>query len=132
MVEDCPEIYSIVIHEVPLEDLRSLISYLLKLKKISLHYLPKLTSISSGLSITPKLEWMSNYGYPCLNHLSEKEFSSKNLKVIIREADWWSLLRWSTNAESTRPDDLDSIFVPVECDTDLMTQLAAINNQIQG
>ena len=78
-----------------------------------------------------KLEWMSTYGCPCLNHLSEKEVSSKNLEVIIGEADWWSSLRWSTNAESTRPDDLDSVFVPVECDTDLVTQLAAINNQIQ-
>ena len=59
-----PEICSIVIHKVPLEDLWSLISSLSKLKKISLHYLPKLTSISNGLRIAPKLEWMSTYGLP--------------------------------------------------------------------
>ena len=132
VVEHCPEIISIVTHEVPVEHRWfSLVTYLPKLKKLSLHYMPKLVSISSGLCIAPTLEWMSFYNCPSLQTLSDMEVSSNNLKVIIGQADWWSALKWSTSAFGyVLPCNLDSIFVPVKQDIDLMTQLAEIGIQL--
>ena len=82
VVENCPIINSLVTHEVPAED-TLLKTYLLGLKKISLHYLPKLASISSGLRIAPHLEWMSFYNCPSIEALSNMEASSNNLKVLL-------------------------------------------------
>ncbi|KAL6328823.1 hypothetical protein AAG906_003840 [Vitis piasezkii] len=58
--------------------------------------MPKLVNISSGLPIAPKLEWMSFYNCPCLGTLSDKEFCSNSINVIIGEAAWWRSLEWSS------------------------------------
>nr|CAN64845.1 hypothetical protein VITISV_036149 [Vitis vinifera] len=88
VIEDCPEINNIVTHEVLAEDVGPWVWYLPKLKKISLHYMPKLVSISSnGVGIGPSLEWLSFYDCPSLKILSPEEVSSGKLKVIIGEAD---------------------------------------------
>lgn len=132
VVERCPEIYSVVTHEVPVEHRRfPLVTYLPKLKKLSLHYMPKLVSISSGLRIAPTLEWMSFYNCPSLQTLSDMEVSSNNLKVIIGQADWWRALKWGTSAFGyVLLCDLDSIFVPIKQNIDLMTQLAELGIQL--
>ena len=57
--------------------------------------------------------------------------SSNDLKVIIGEVDWWSALKWN-KSEGLQMPNLDFIFVPIEGDTDLMTQLAEINDQLQA
>ena len=127
VVENCPKINSLVTHEIPAEhNLLRFKTYLPKLKKISLHYLPQLASISSGLRIAPDLEWMSFYNCPSIVALSKKEVSSNNLKVIIGEVDWWRALKWQTLVLRCK---LDSIFVPIKSDADLMTQLVQIGNQ---
>ncbi|XP_034701677.1 uncharacterized protein LOC117926621 [Vitis riparia] len=125
VVENCPKINSLVTHEVPAED-TLLKTYLLRLKKISLHYLPKLASISSGLRIAPGLKWMSFYNCPSIEALSNMEVSSNNLKVIIGEVDWWRALKWRKPVLRRK---LDSIFLPIKSDADLMTQLVEIGNQ---
>ena len=128
VVEDCPEINSLVTHDVPAEDLPRWIYYLPNLKKISLHYLPKLISISSGVPIAPMLEWLSVYDCPSFITLGLHR-GIRNLKVIIGERDWWNALQWKKSEQlwlSNRP----SIFVPIERDKDLTTQLAEINYQL--
>ncbi|RVW19239.1 putative serine/threonine-protein kinase PBL10 [Vitis vinifera] len=74
VVERCPKINSMVTHEVPVGHrwFRRL-TCLPKLKKLSLHYMPKLVSISSGVCIAPTLEWMSFYNCPSLQTLSDME-----------------------------------------------------------
>ena len=57
--------------------------------------------------------------------------SSNDLKVIIGEVDWWSALKWN-KSEGLQTPNLDSVFVPIKGDTDLMTQLAEINDQLQA
>ncbi|KAJ9687195.1 hypothetical protein PVL29_015876 [Vitis rotundifolia] len=126
VVEDCPEINSIVTHDVPAEFLPRWICYLPNLKKISLHYLPKLISFSSGEPIAPMLEWLSVYDCPRFRTLG---LLRRNLKVIIGERDWWNALLWKKSEQlwlSNRP----SIFVPIVRDKDLTTQLAEINYQL--
>ena len=128
VVEDCQEINSIVL----LTDERSWCGIALpKLKKISFHYMPKLISISGGQQIAPSLEWLSFYDCPSLKILSPEEVSSYELKVIIGEADWWSALKWN-ESEMFDPSNLDAIFIPIERDIDLRTQLAEINDQLQA
>ena len=128
VIEDCPEINSIVTHEVLAEDVGPWVWYLPKLKKISLHYMPKLVSISSnGVGIGPRLECLSFYDCPSLKILSPEEVSSGELKVIIGEAGWWSALKWNKSEQFEQPN-LDAIFVPIERDIDSRTQLAEIND----
>ncbi|KAJ9687645.1 hypothetical protein PVL29_016218 [Vitis rotundifolia] len=129
VVEDCSEINSIVTHEVLAKDLQPW--YLPKLKKISLNYMPKLVSISGGVLIATNLEWLSFYDCPSLKILFLEEVSSCKLKVIMGEADWWSALKWN-KSERFQPSNLDAIFVPIERDIDLRTQLANINDQLQA
>ncbi|XP_034701810.1 probable disease resistance protein At4g27220 [Vitis riparia] len=131
VVEDCPEINSIVNHKVLAKDVGPWAWYLPKLKKMSIHYMPKLASISQGVLIAPNLEWLSLYDCPSLKILSPEEVSSCKLKVIIGEADWWSALEWK-KSEWFQPPNLDAIFVPIERDIDLRTQLAEINDQLQA
>ncbi|RVW64237.1 Disease resistance protein RPS2 [Vitis vinifera] len=119
VIENCPKINSLVTHELPAEEIQLCsIEHLPKLKKISLHYMHELVSISSGLCIAPKVEWMSFYGCPNLKTLSPMDVSSSNLKGIIGEVDWWNEL-----TGNVQPENLDSIFVPVEGATELMNQL---------
>ena len=119
VIENCPKIISLVTHELPAGEIQLCsIEHLPKLKKISLHYMHELVSISSGLHIAPKVEWMSFYGCPNLKTLSPMDVSSSNLKGIIGEVDWWNEL-----TGNVQPENLDSIFVPVEGATELMNQL---------
>ncbi|KAF3963234.1 hypothetical protein CMV_012361 [Castanea mollissima] len=107
-VEDCPSIKSIVSCEISAEH-RS--SYLLpNLKKIALHYMPGLISISSGLQIAPKLEWLSFYNCPNLKNPLIDEISSQDLKKIKGERSWWEALEWSSSC----PSYLEEIFVPID------------------
>ena len=131
VLEDCPEINSIVTSEVPGADVSQRTRYLPRLKKMSLHYMPKLVSISGGLWISPSLEWLSIYDCPSLETLYPEEISSGVLKAIIGETDWWSSLKWNKSSWF-QPRNLDAIFVSIERDKDLMTQIAEINNQLQA
>ncbi|KAL6311910.1 hypothetical protein AAG906_025840 [Vitis piasezkii] len=117
VAEWCPEINSITI---PLR------TYLPNLRKISLHYMPKLINISSGLRIAPKLEWMSFYNCPRLETLSDMEVCCNSIKVIIGEADWWSTLKGSYFGLAQ----WHNVFVPIKSDEDLATQLEEIENQL--
>ena len=53
--------------------------------------------------------------------------SSNDLKVIIGEVDWWSALKWN-KSEGLQTPNLDSVFVPIKGDTDLMTQQKSMIN----
>ncbi|XAR54578.1 hypothetical protein NMG60_11029779 [Bertholletia excelsa] len=121
-VKDCPKIKSLVNEEPPL--LES--SYFLpSLKKMSLLELPELINISSGLYIAPKLERLVIFYCPKLESLSTKEVSSKDLKVIKGESEWWNSLTWHESGWSSNHQDyLASIFVPLVRKSNLMTQLA--------
>ena len=126
VVEDCPEINTIML---PADQRNWRIRYLPNLKKISLHYLPKLVSIFRNVPIAPSLEWLSFYDCPSLKILFPEEVSSHNLQAIIGEADWWSALNES---ERFQLQNLGAIFFPIERDIDLRTQLAEINDQLQA
>uniref|UniRef100_A0A2N9ILW3 WRKY domain-containing protein n=1 Tax=Fagus sylvatica TaxID=28930 RepID=A0A2N9ILW3_FAGSY len=91
-VEDCPSINSIVSCKISAEHKTS--CFLPNLKKISLHYMPGLVSISSGLHIAPKLEWLSFYNCPKLKNPFIEEVSSQDLKKIKGERSWWEALEW--------------------------------------
>uniref|UniRef100_A0A2N9F8H6 Disease resistance protein At4g27190-like leucine-rich repeats domain-containing protein n=1 Tax=Fagus sylvatica TaxID=28930 RepID=A0A2N9F8H6_FAGSY len=106
-VEDCPSIYSIVSCKISAELKTS--DFLPNLKKISLHYMPGLVSISSGLHIAPKLEWLSFYDCPNLKNPLIDEVSTQDLKKIKGERSWWEALEWSIGC----PGFLDEIFVPI-------------------
>jgi Leucine-rich repeat (LRR) protein len=107
-VDDCPSIKTIVSCETSAEHETS--DFLPNLKSMSLHYVPELISISSGLHIAPRLEWLSFYNCPNLKHLLIEEVSSKDLKKIKGEWNWWVALKW----RSGRPSYLDEIFVPID------------------
>ncbi|RVW73877.1 Disease resistance protein RPS2 [Vitis vinifera] len=126
VVEDCPEINSIML---PADQQNWRRRYVPNLKKISLHYLPKLVSIFGNTPFAPSWEWLSFYDCPSLKILFPEEVSSHKLKVIIGEADWWSALNES---ERFKPQNLGAIFFPIERDIDLRTQLAEINDQLQA
>nr|XP_023870479.1 uncharacterized protein LOC111983057 isoform X2 [Quercus suber] len=107
-VEDCPSIKSIVSCEISAEHKTSY--FLPNLKKISLHYMPGLVSISSGLHIAPKLEWLSFYNCPDLKNPLIDEISSQDLKKIKGERSWWEALEWSNSC----PSYLEEIFVLID------------------
>jgi disease resistance protein RPS2 len=106
-IDDCPSIKTLVSCEVSTDHKAS--HFLPNLKRISLHYMPGLVSISSGLPIAPRLEWMSFYNCPNLKNLLIEEISSKDLKKIEGERSWWEALEWG----SDHPAYLDDIFVPI-------------------
>ena len=70
---------------------------------------------------------MSFYNCPRLETLSDMEVCSKNIKVIIGEADWWRSLKWSSYFGFAQQ---HNVFVPIKRDADLMTQLEEIENQL--
>ena len=129
VVEDCPKMESIVVTHNP-NATQPMMGFL-KLKKLSLHYMPRLVSISYGLIVLPKLEWMSLYDCSSLKTLYPEEVQSKDLRTITGEAKWWEELKWN-DSERFGPPNLDSIFVPIYWDKDLTTQLAEINVQHQA
>ncbi|KAE8007905.1 hypothetical protein FH972_004462 [Carpinus fangiana] len=106
-IDDCPSIKTLVSCKISVEP--KTFDFLPNLKRISLHYMPGLVSISSGLHIAPRLEWLSFYNCPNLKSLSIEEVSSKRLKKIEGERSWWEALEW----RSGRPSYLDYIFVPI-------------------
>jgi disease resistance protein RPS2 len=107
-VDDCPSIETIVSCETSAE-LKTSFHFLPTLKRMSLHYVPELISISSGLKIAPSLQWLSFYNCPKLKKLLNAEVSSKHLTHIKGERSWWEALEW----RSGRPSHLDEIFVPI-------------------
>ena len=72
--------------------------------------MPGLVSISGGLCIAPKLEWLSFYNCPNLKNPLIDEVFSQDLKKIKGERSWWEALEWSNG----RPGNLDEIFVPID------------------
>ncbi|KAF2320154.1 hypothetical protein GH714_024679 [Hevea brasiliensis] len=106
-IRDCPKITTLV----SCYSCDDNITFILPaLKRISLHFLPKLTSISSGLLMAPMLELMS-FQY-CLNlkSLPVSKASNKNLRKIKGEESWWQELKW----EGTHHDSWADIFVPID------------------
>ncbi|XP_075651331.1 disease resistance protein At4g27190-like [Castanea sativa] len=107
-VEDCPSVKSIVSCGGFAKHRTSY--FLPNLKKISLHYMPGLVSISSGLHIAQQLEWLSLYNCPNLKNTFIDEVSNQDLKKIKGERTWWEALEWSNSC----PGYLDEIFVPID------------------
>lgn len=108
VVEDCPGLSSLVSckysgqSEAPF--------YMPALRKMSLHYLPELTSISGGLQIAPRVEWLSFYDCPNLKSL---DLSVREVKRIRGQRDWWESLEWTGD----RPDKLDTLSVTIDACT---------------
>uniref|UniRef100_A0A7N2L3H6 Uncharacterized protein n=1 Tax=Quercus lobata TaxID=97700 RepID=A0A7N2L3H6_QUELO len=92
-VEYCHSVKSVVSCEISAEHGTSY--FLPNLKKISLHCVPGLVSISNGLHIAPTLEWLSFYNCPNLKNPLIDEVSSQDLKKIKGERRWWEALEWS-------------------------------------
>lgn len=112
-VEDCPAIKSLITCQTSTGKVCETSYFLPILKKLSLHYVPKLSNVSCGLRIAPRLERLSFYDCPSLKSLSTDEVSSEHLKKIRGERSWWEDLKWHGH----KPDHLDSIFVPIDtCD----------------
>ncbi|KAL1831687.1 hypothetical protein ACET3Z_001338 [Daucus carota] len=91
IVEDCPKIKTLVDADLTLPSL----------KKLSLLYLPELVSISSGLSIGPKLESIVIYDCPKLKRLPCVGECSKEVVEIHGESEWWHALEWSSSQPYT-------------------------------
>uniref|UniRef100_A0A2N9GEN0 ADP-ribosyl cyclase/cyclic ADP-ribose hydrolase n=1 Tax=Fagus sylvatica TaxID=28930 RepID=A0A2N9GEN0_FAGSY len=89
-VEDCRSIRGLVSCEISAEHKTSY--FLPNLKKISLHFMPGLVSISGGLHIAPKVEWLSFYNCPKLKNPFIEEVSSQDLKEIKGDMSWWKKL----------------------------------------
>ncbi|XP_021296567.1 disease resistance protein At4g27190-like [Herrania umbratica] len=121
ILEDCPKVTSLVSHESvkPVSD-----TLLPSLKRLFLLYLPELVSIFNGLFIVPKLERIGFYNCPKLKCLSKRELSSKQLKMIKGESQWWEDIKWNETDWGTRPDYLMHSFSPVNNEEDVMTELA--------
>ncbi|KAF7851178.1 hypothetical protein BT93_L4363 [Corymbia citriodora subsp. variegata] len=112
-VEDCPAIKSLISCQNSTGNVRETSYFLPILKKLSLHYVPKLSSISYGLLLAPRLERLSFYDCPSLKSLSTDEVSIEHLKKIRGEKSWWKDLEWHGH----KPDHLNDIFIPIDtCD----------------
>ena len=126
LIENCPQINSVVTHELAAKEIQLCsVKHLPKLRKLSLHYMQNLVTISCGLCIAPKVEWMSFYGCPNLKTLSPMDVSSSNSKGIIGEVDWWNNL-----TPKVRPKNPNFTFFPVKGGTELMKKLAEIGDQL--
>lgn len=127
-VDDCPEVISLVSlpmpNDVPPFDYANVHHFLPKLKTLLLLWLPNLVTISSGLSIAPKLENMGVYDCPKLESISTMELSSDSLEVIKGEKKWWEALKWDESEwESIKIGYLHSIFSPIQIERDVMSQM---------
>ncbi|XP_021285514.1 disease resistance protein At4g27190-like [Herrania umbratica] len=122
ILEDCPLVTSLVSHA----SVKPMMSdkFLPSLKRLLLLYLPELVSISNGLLIAPKLETIGFYNCPKLKSISKMELSSKTLKIIKAELQWWEDMKWNEAEWGNRPDYLMRIFSPIDKEKDVMTQLA--------
>ncbi|GKV52409.1 hypothetical protein SLEP1_g58993 [Rubroshorea leprosula] len=126
IVKDCPEVTTVV-SLMTNEFIDPQVLYLPSLKRISLLYLPKLASISSGVQIAPNLEKIGFYNCPKLESLSTGEMSSRGLEVIRGESKWWEALKWNESEWGNRLDYLQSIFCPITREKDVMTQMEEIS-----
>ncbi|KAJ7946544.1 Disease resistance protein [Quillaja saponaria] len=99
--------------------------FLPSLRKVFLLYLPELVGIFNGVRIGSRLEKIGVYDCPKLESLSNLELSSKSLKVIKGEKKWWEALQWRESqwGQGGCPDNLNSIFSPINEELDVMTQL---------
>ncbi|XVF54512.1 hypothetical protein PTKIN_Ptkin05aG0186300 [Pterospermum kingtungense] len=121
ILEDCPQVTSLVSPASikPMWD-----DFLLpSLKRLLLVYLPELVSISNGLLIAPELESIGFYNCPKLKSISKTELSSKTLKKIKGESQWWGDIKWNEADWGPRLGYLLHIFSPISNDEDVMTQL---------
>ncbi|KAH1045968.1 hypothetical protein J1N35_036752 [Gossypium stocksii] len=129
IVEDCPQVSSLVshVHAPPY-----LNPFLPSLKRLFLLYLPELVSISNGLSIAPKLERIGFYDCPKLKVLSKRELSSKALKTIKGEKQWWEGIKWNKIDWKTGTCYLMHIFSPINNEKDVMAQLLEDRNVFEA
>ncbi|XWS47897.1 hypothetical protein CRYUN_Cryun13aG0025300 [Craigia yunnanensis] len=123
ILEDCPQVTSLV-SRASIKPIMSDKIFLPSLKRLLLLYLPELVSISNGLLIAPKLESIGFYNCPKLKIISKMELSSKTLKIIKGECQWWEDMSWNETEWGNRPDYLMRIFSPISNEKDVMTQLA--------
>ncbi|XVE54636.1 hypothetical protein DITRI_Ditri03aG0098000 [Diplodiscus trichospermus] len=123
ILEDCLRVTSLVSHG-SFKPVMSVKIFLPSLKRLLLLYLPELVSISNGISIAPKLESIGFYNCPKLKSISKKELSSKNLKIIKGECQWWEDMNWIETEWGNRPEYLMRIFSSINKEEDVMTQLA--------
>ncbi|PPD79938.1 hypothetical protein GOBAR_DD23132 [Gossypium barbadense] len=129
IVEDCPQVSSLVSHVPALPYLKP---FLPSLKRLFLLYLPELVSISNGLSIAPKLERIGFYDCPKLKVLSKRELSSKALKTIKGEKQWWGDIKWNKIDWENGPRNLMRIFSPINNEKDVMAQLLEDRNVFEA
>ncbi|GMJ00062.1 hypothetical protein HRI_003675400 [Hibiscus trionum] len=122
ILEDCPQVTSLV-SQSSVEPAMSDKTFLPSLKRLLLLYLPELISISNGLLIAPMLESIGCYNCPKLTSMSKMELSSKTLKIIKGECQWWEDMNWNEAEWGNRPDYLMRIFSPIDNEKDVMTQL---------
>ncbi|KAF2320707.1 hypothetical protein GH714_030240 [Hevea brasiliensis] len=107
IIDSCPKITSLV----SCYRCDDKITFILPaLKRISLHFLPKLASISNGWLISPRLELMSFQYCKNLKSLPISKAFNENLRKIEGEHSWWQELKW----EDTHQDSWDDIFVPID------------------
>ncbi|XWS47894.1 hypothetical protein CRYUN_Cryun13aG0025100 [Craigia yunnanensis] len=123
ILEDCPQVTSLVSH-ASVKPIMSDKIFLPSLKRLLLLYLPELVSISNGLLIAPKLESIGFYNCPKLKSISKMELSSKTLKIIKGECQWWDEMNWNEIEWGNRPNYLMRKFSPIDNEKDVMTQLA--------
>ena len=109
IVEDCPAIEEIIFQD-PVVGSGS--DKLPSLKRLKLHYLPRLVNIMKGA--WPPLESISIYDCPRLKKLGFKSNTCHTLKEIKAENDWWEDL----DMQDTLRLRLQAHFTPI-CDNDL-------------
>ncbi|OMO67972.1 hypothetical protein CCACVL1_20158 [Corchorus capsularis] len=122
LLQDCPLVTSLVSDTY----VKPMLSYefLPSLKRLLLLYLPQLVTISNGLLIAPNLESIAFYNCPKLKRISKSELSSKTLKIIKGECQWWEDIKWNETEWGNRPDYLMRIFSPINNEEEVMTQIA--------
>ncbi|KAL6286749.1 hypothetical protein ACE6H2_011139 [Prunus campanulata] len=106
VVEDCPAVEVIVLHQDDIMD--SEIVLLSSLKKLTLHHLPRLVNIWEGA--WPSLECISFYKCQNLKKLVMDSKLKYNLKEIKAEKHWWDALQWDGSSLFL---DLEAHFIPV-------------------
>ncbi|KAM7478760.1 hypothetical protein LguiA_026973 [Lonicera macranthoides] len=125
IVEECPQVQSLVKIESSHSKYNVHSSFLPSLEKISLLHLPELVSIFNGLNVACNLEKMVVYNCPKLKNVSP--IASESMKEIEGESTGWEELEWQSNQV---PDKLVSVFVPLGSDGDLIDQLEQARSSI--
>lgn len=109
IVEDCPAIEEIIFQDQVVD---SGSDTLPSLKRLKLHYLPRLVNIMKGA--WPPLESISFYDCPRLKKLGIDSNTCHTLKEIKAENDWWEDL----DLQDTLRLPLQARFTPI-CENDL-------------